>query len=114
MAAHSISASAGNHATDVPVGAEVMISEEEDGLDDLLKTDLIARRNVRRIKLADGAAVMSSEVSVVSIIQQSILLNRLFNSLSDDDKAVSSKIAKTAVALSVVTGKHGVFTTVKP
>jgi hypothetical protein len=109
---HSVSVQSNNHVVEVPIGGEVMIAESAGDLDRSLVDDQVGRRKVKRTE-QETAAVLASEISFVSIIQESRLLNKLFCSTEEDDKTISDKIAKTAVALSVVTARHGTYAPLK-
>jgi hypothetical protein len=52
---------------------------------------------------------MTSEVPFLSVLGGSQVLREFFKSEEDNDKNIQKKVTKAAVALSVVTGRHGSY-----
>lgn len=98
----------------VRAGQEVVLAPSEAEMTKFLKQDTVARRRVLRYKNATGEAVMVSEVSFLSTINDCTVLSSLLKSRNPDDKSLTGKIVKMAVALSVVTSKHGNYMPIKP
>ena len=93
----------------IPVGNELLVAESGAELDKVIKADTTGRRGVRILDLPYGGSAMTSEVSFVSTMFNSPILQQIFQSKNDDDRSICDKISKMAVCLSVVTGKHGPF-----
>jgi hypothetical protein len=102
-----------DRAVKIAVGSELVGTVEPNGLDKFLKNDSVGRRRVKVGDLPSGGSVMTSEVSFLSVLANSPVLRQLFKSEDDNDKAICKKLTKMAVALSVVTNKHGSYAPVQ-
>lgn len=95
-------------------GSEMVAAERPALIDAMLKSDPKARRRVVRTTLPGGQGILTSEMSFVSMFVDSQLISEVFKSGEDTDRQVSSRMAKMAVALTVVTAKHGGYSVVNP
>lgn len=97
-----------NFATVLGVGDEVVSGLQADGIKGYL-SDGVARRNSRLQNVAPDCSVMTSELSVGMLIKSNAILNRIYYSQNEDDKAIKQKLLKMGTILSVVTANHGPF-----
>jgi hypothetical protein len=98
----------------VAVGNELMLCPSSTNLDKVMRSDVTGRRRVHMTELPNGANIMTSEVSFISVLNGSTVLQQVFKSQNDTDKELSKKLSKMAVSLSVVTGHHGPYSRVAP
>jgi hypothetical protein len=99
----------GDRAIKIAIGNELLCAPTSAGLTQFLKSDYTGRRRVRSADLPNGASVMTSEIPFMSVFGNSGALREMFKSEEEDHKAVCKKVAKSAVALSVITARHGAF-----
>ena len=72
-----------------------------------LQSDRVGRRRVNGVIAEDGQTLIRSEVSLVSLMQRSVLLRSLI--MSKADRALTDKLTKTAACFMQVTGGHGSY-----
>jgi hypothetical protein len=90
------------------LGQDVTVCNSEAAYRKFENSDGFARRNVRVTETPNGARLMTSEVSFVSMITgKTPIVDALLSSKSKEDAAITTKLKKMAVILSVVTGSHG-------
>jgi hypothetical protein len=102
-----------DRAVKIAVGSELIGTVEPSLLDKFIKTDTVGRRRVKIGDLPNGGNVMTSEVSFLSVLGNSPVLRQLFKSEDESDKVICKKLTKMAVALSVVTNRHGSYAPVQ-
>jgi hypothetical protein len=73
--------------------------------------DSVSRRNTRIADVAANCSVMSSELSLGTLVAANTLLNHIFHSQTMDDRSIMQRMLKGSVGLSMVTAKHGPFST---
>lgn len=98
----------------INAGQELVLGPSEKLLRSVLQTDGVARRRLVKLPATGTESVVLSEVSFVSAINNSHVLKTLLQSKNMQDKLIAGKIMKMAVVLSVVTAKHGSYTTSQP
>lgn len=89
------------------LGHELIIGKQTMSHTQVLNEEPVGRRRMRHNDLGKTHSVVSSEVSIVSLLQNTNLLSQLQRSQHPDDKAMLNKIMKMAVSLQLVTQKHG-------
>ncbi|HEY9793023.1 MAG TPA: hypothetical protein V6D22_21655 [Candidatus Obscuribacterales bacterium] len=90
------------------LGQDVTVCNNEAAYQRFQNSDRFARRNVRVTETPKGARLMTSEVSFVSMITgKTPIVDALLSSKAKEDAAITAKLKKMAVVLSVVTGGHG-------
>jgi hypothetical protein len=94
------------------VGQELIIGKAGYSFAKVLGEDAVGRRRMRHIDMGAHTNVISCEVSLVSLLENTEILSRLSRSQSPEDRAIVNKILKTAVALSIVTQSHGPYSIV--
>lgn len=94
------------------VGQEVIVGRAGYSFARVLGEDAVGRRRMRHLDLGNNSNVITSEVSLVSLLENTDILSRLARSPAVEDKAIVGKILKTAVALSMVTQSHGAYSIV--
>ncbi|HEY9870331.1 MAG TPA: hypothetical protein V6D08_14295, partial [Candidatus Obscuribacterales bacterium] len=90
-------------------GQEVMFGPSSDLVMREVKSDRVARRNIRGFDLPEGHHIAFSEFSFVSLIQNTDLLNKIAKSTNADDKHLAEKIIKMAAAVAYVTRTRGAY-----
>ena len=105
----SIRAYAGKAPVSIGIGNEVVLGAGDVQPMHHLSGDSVGRRRIKTFELAGGHNVMSSEISIVSLMQQEPVLKNLVRSAKLSDKALSQKLIKTAACLSQVTSGHGAY-----
>ncbi len=91
----------------VTVGCEMVVAPPSEKLERVF-IDTVGRRRLVRYD-ERGSGIFVSEVSMISLIMDSELLSKLFQSAELEDKSLSSRILKMAACLSLVTSGHGTF-----
>jgi hypothetical protein len=94
------------------VGQELIIGRTGYSYGTVLGEDAIGRRRLRHEELGKLSNVLTSEVSLVSLLQNTDVLAQLTRSEMPDDKALINKIEKMAVVLSMITQGHGNYSIV--
>jgi YVTN family beta-propeller protein len=108
----SIHAYAGNQSLSISVGEEVMLAESNGLITQEAKVDPVARRHVRIFTMPNQHSAARSEVSIVSLIQNTELLSHLRVSQDATDKAILDKLVKMAACLAQTTANHGPYSTI--
>lgn len=111
--AKSVRVFAGKHVFQLAVGQEALISPNYGATAKALKSEAIGRRRIRALDLADGHSVIRCEVSIVSLIQQTELLNRIFNSKNGHDRAITARLLKMSAVIQQVQMSHGAYVPVE-
>jgi hypothetical protein len=96
----------------VPVGNEYIWCKSDAELQKVVRGDSSGRRRIHTTELTSGSSIMTSEVSFISLLGGSPVLQRMYKSQEDSDKDLTRKLSKMAVVLSVVTSGHGAFSPV--
>lgn len=104
----SVQVVAGRGAAVVRVGTEAILATGSGQPSQLLSREAVGRRRISNSMLNNHHLVLS-EVSFVSMVSSSDLLQSLFNSGSADHKDLRAKLLKTAACLGVVTASHGTY-----
>lgn len=94
------------------VGQELIVGTAHTALSSVLSEDAVGRRRMRHMELSDKTALTTSEVSVLSLIQNTNVLSQLTRSQHPDDKAILNSVLKSAAALQIVTQRHGNYSIV--
>lgn len=94
------------------VGQEVIVGKTSMSYTQVLNADAVGRRRMRHSDLGKSTSIISSEVSLISLLQNTNILSQMTRSVHPDDKAILNKVMKMAVALSITTQKHGNFSIV--
>jgi hypothetical protein len=113
MRAGTIREIVGDKFFDVAAGQETIISPDEAHLHQSLERDQIGRRKARMLDIPGGLKLSRSELSMVSLIQNTDMLSVLVNSENSADKALAGKLIKMAAVLTQVTARHGQYMNVK-
>jgi fibronectin-binding autotransporter adhesin len=101
-------------AVHIAMGGELVATTRAGVLDKFIKDDDVGRRRVRQADMPNGGEVMTSEVPFLSLLGNSSVLRGMFKSELEDDQELCSKLRKAAVAISVVTARHGSYAPVQP
>jgi hypothetical protein len=107
--AHSVVVFVNNRQIDVPVGQEAAFGSHDVAVAQAIKSDSVGRRRIRHVKMANNKAVMLSDVSLLSILQNSELLARIMDKNDSANKALRNKLLRMAAVLSTVTAKYGAY-----
>ncbi|HEY9793243.1 MAG TPA: hypothetical protein V6D22_22775 [Candidatus Obscuribacterales bacterium] len=94
------------------VGQELIIGHTGYSYGTVLSEDAVGRRRLRHEELGKLSNVLTSEVSLVSLLQNTDVLAQLTRSELPDDKALVNKLEKMAVVLSMITQGHGNYSIV--
>jgi hypothetical protein len=94
-------------AVKVAVGGELLGSLKPRAVDSYLKADSTGRRRQHMGDLPAGGSVVTSEVPLTAVLSSTKVLREMFKSEADEDKGVCKKVSKAAVALSIITARHG-------
>src|SRR5262249_41923189 len=89
-------------------GAEMILGADETSVSQVLQSDRVGRRRVSGGIAEDGQTLVRCEVSLVSLMQRSVLLRSLM--MSKPDRALTDTLTKTAACLMQVTSGHGPYT----
>jgi len=92
----------------IPAGHELSV-----GVDDALAQssvgDNAGRRRSHTQNLGEGVSLVSSEVSLVGLMQSNSLLKQVLQSLQVTDRAIARKLLKMAACLMTATSTHGAY-----
>jgi hypothetical protein len=94
------------------VGQEIIVGRAGLSYTKVLGEDAVGRRRMRHIDMGRLSNAVISEVSLVSLLQNTDVLSQLMRSDAADDKALINKVEKMAVVLQFATGSHGNYSMV--
>ncbi len=114
MSHNSIRQNVSGKYVDIPSGHETIVGFEENSIKNVITSDGIGRRLPRHIDVPGGMKLERSEISLVTLMQQSDLLTKLVSSENSIDRGFSNKIIKMAALLTQITGKHGQYVNTQP
>ncbi len=103
----------GGHLTSLEVSNEIILSADQPTAM-LALVDRVGRRKIRDYKLQSGTTLTRSEISLVSLLTESQLLQFLRNSKDNECRKLHKRLLKTAACTWVVTGNHQVYSTIHP
>lgn len=107
---HAVKVLTDNLSTRIFPGQELILSDDEDSIGQILQSDSIGRRKTHMDSLPHGKQ-HRCEVSTISLIENNYLLTKLIQSSMDNDKRVTKKLVKMAASLMSVTSSHGPYST---
>ncbi len=88
-------------------GEEMILAPDDTSLSSALRSDAIGRRKSESFVADGGKLLVHSEISPVSLIQRSALLNGLTHTKAD--RTLTNMLVKMAACLMQVTAKHGPY-----
>jgi hypothetical protein len=109
---NSIRASGKGRQVNVLEGQEVVFGPSDGAIQAQIKSDKIARRNIRGFDFPDGTHVACSEFSFVSMIQNSDVLAKVSKSKDEDDRVIADRMIRMAACVYYVTRSHGNYAVV--
>jgi hypothetical protein len=109
--ANAVSVVANGKSVAVGSGGELVLGQTNGLVTAEVKADPVARRRVRLFDLPGAHVVARSEVSIVSLIQNSKLLSELVKSENESDRQLAEKMIKMAACLAQTTASHGPYST---
>jgi len=98
--------------TTLAAGQEILLGSSTDVVKKALKSDLIGRRQVHGLEFTHGPSIMKCEVSLLSLIQNVDILNKLMCSKNKEDRDIARRLVKMAAVVSQVTASHGAYTSI--
>jgi hypothetical protein len=101
----------GTHAVQLSVGQEMIVGPNYQAIQTSLRNDSTARRRIKAYEHAVKHGVITSEVSLLSLLDRGTVLSTILQSQKSDEKEMATKIMKMAVCLTVATGSHGAYAT---
>ena len=93
-------------------GQEAIFGPSSESIQQIVKADKIARRNIRGFDFPNGQHVACSEFSFVSLIQNTELLTKITKSKESEDFLIADKMIKMAACVYYVTRSHGTYAVV--
>jgi hypothetical protein len=105
----SLSVLAGGRSMEVHNGEELIVSDHRLTLEEQTRSDGVGRRNFQTFPLAAGLHATVCDVSLVSLIRESQLLDSLRHPQTRSQKALAAKVLRNAAALHVVTQGRGAY-----
>lgn len=104
----SVKVKVGPRVLEVAVGGELIVGTNAPAVFAEMKTDGVARRNLRSTEITGANLFMNkSEVDLTSLMQYSPIMRKLYKSKDSYDKELRTELMKTIVALNMVTAGHG-------
>ena len=104
---------AGARSIKLSVGEEVCLGNKNANLLQSMSEHQVGRRRVKAFDISSGLSATKCEFSIVSLMQNTNVLNQLLTSTDDSDRAIAGKLAKMAAALSFATQGHGPYAQVQ-
>lgn len=105
----SVQLLSGPNSTPIACGEEIILADDLHAVKQVINHSPIARRKTEHFKLAGGKSAAHSEVSLVSVMNNSQLFKALLDSRLEYNKAVGDRIKKTAACLMLITNTHGAY-----
>jgi hypothetical protein len=103
----SIQISVNGRTLTIESGRELMLASGASNIHKAMSGDHIARRKIQIEQLTPMLSVATSDISLISLIQRSEVLNKLLHSTDAKDVVIGRKIAKMAACLMQVTAGRG-------
>ena len=91
------------------VGQEVLVARDRVTASAVCQVDRVGRRRLIQFNSNNGMALQQSEVSIVTLFQNSDLLSRIRHSDHKTDRSITTKLIKMAACLATATGGHGAY-----
>ena len=88
-------------------GHELIVGKAGLSYTHVLNEEPVGRRRLKPLDLGAMSNAIASEISLVSLLQNTDILTMLNRSEVTEDKALIFKISKMAVSLQIVTPGHG-------
>ncbi len=98
--------------TALAAGQEVMLGTNTDAIKKAMNAEPIGRRQMHAVEFTHGPSIMKCEVSLLSLIQNVDVLNKLMLSKNKEDRDIARRLMKMAAVISQVSAGHGAYTTV--
>jgi hypothetical protein len=108
----SIQAFVGQKHLSIASGEEILLADSHGTLTKEMKRDHIGRRSIKSFEVTPTQTVSRSDVSLISLINNSQLLRAIVHSNRPSDKDVSNNVLKMAACLSLITARKGPYTQV--
>ncbi len=108
-ASKSVKVTVAGKVVHISAGEEVVVGLNDGTVESALKGDNVGRRNVNRFVIDGKHAMIKSELSIISLIQQSNLLTTMYTKGSVADRSLMERVMKMAAALFQITGKRGAY-----
>jgi len=93
----------------VYVGQEAILGPDSSSIDTAIQTELIARRLIHGCELSTAETMVTSEFSILSLMQNSDIFSHIAHSSSGNDKALKSKLLKMAAIIQQLQTGHGAY-----
>jgi len=103
---NSVRATVRGQTLSIPVGHEMLVGVGDSRTQ---ARDNVGRRNIRTLDLGEGVSVVSSEVSLVTLMQSNGLVKQVLKSPEASDRAITRKLMKMAATIMTTTGSHGAY-----
>ncbi len=107
--AHSVKLYAGSKLMTLSSGEEFIIGAPDESINTALKSDPLGRRKIQRYDLNKDISLLHTEFSLVSLMQNNLILGELLKAADADDHAMAEKLVKMAAVLTQVTARHGAY-----
>jgi len=99
----------GPHKIALAPGEEILLSDHKPEASEILQEDGIGRRFTTTAQLSEGIFVAKSDVSLITMLANQAHLRSLVRSNKASEKAIATRILKTAAVLGQVTNNRGSF-----
>ncbi|MBY0546981.1 MAG: hypothetical protein K2W95_06790 [Candidatus Obscuribacterales bacterium] len=93
----------------VRAGTEAICYPRERKVEEIFKTEAIARRRTSSGAFTSTHGIATAEVSLITLVPSSNVLSSLFKSKNPDHRILCTKMLKTAACLGLVTAGHGQY-----
>lgn len=90
-------------------GQEIVTARTYDDASRSMKKDAVGRRKITSVDLADGASLIQSEYSFLTLLSSSPVLSRVMLSTDKETVNLSDRVSRMMVMLGIVTRAHGQF-----
>jgi hypothetical protein len=104
-------AAVGRHRVGLSSGDEAIVTDHHPNYHDLVGEDEIGRRRCKLVPASDGRMLAVTEFSLIHALEREPLIYQLIHSDQSRDRALKDRLIKTAAVLSIVTAKHGQYST---
>jgi hypothetical protein len=110
--AFSLKAHVGKKSITVAAGHELLLGPNDGSLHKALKADPVGRRRIKNTDLPGGESIMTSEISLISLIQNTDVLRQLMNSDNAIDRRMAENLIKMAACITQVSSHRGSYSAV--
>jgi hypothetical protein len=93
----------------IAAGHQISLGKTESEVKASIAQDPVSRRGLRAISMSSGHKLVTSEISLTSLLENSNVLRAMQRSNNTSDRVIANRVTKMAACLLMVTAKRGPY-----